>query len=158
MQNADGNRSSFVGYGFLPIAVLLFMLSGCGPVGYVHNVVIKAESSVARAETNDAAQYAPYEYYGAKAYLEQARLRAGFGDFQTAIRYGKKSYEMAKKAGELTAERLAEKDDVGLHENLSDTGAVDEGNKEESKILEAETDSGSGDVGEGDVELPQGLD
>ncbi len=153
MKNAEGNRR--IRLDFLLVVVSALLYTGCGPVGYIHNVVIKAESSVARAKTNDAAQYAPYEYYGAVAYLEQARIRAGFGDFQTAMRYGKKSHEMAKKAVELTAERLEEKEDIGLPQEISGAGAGDE---EEKKTLEVEMDPGSGDEGGGDPELPPSLD
>lgn len=97
-------------------AIGVFVLSawGCGPVGYVHHVVLKAKTAVAQAETNEAAKHAPYEYYGAVAYLKQARIRAGFGDLQTAVKYGKKSTKMAKKAVKLTKKRLEEKEDIGV--------------------------------------------
>lgn len=98
------------------IGMLVLSAWGCGPVGYVHHVVLKAKTAVAQAKTNEAAKHAPYEYYGAAAYLKQARIRAGFGDLQTAVNYGKKSTKMAKKAVKLTKKRLEEEEDVGVSE------------------------------------------
>ena len=93
--------------------VAIWGAGGCGPVTYVHQVVVRAESSVAAAKTHETAKHAPYEYYGAVAYLKEARARAGYGDFQVAVKYGEKSEKMAKKAIRLTKERLAEREDVG---------------------------------------------
>jgi hypothetical protein len=95
------------------LIVGMALIGGCGPVTYVHQVVLKAKSSVAEARTHEAGKHAPYEYYGAKAYLKQARIRAGYGDFQVAVKYGRKSEKMAKKSVKLTKERLAEREDVG---------------------------------------------
>lgn len=108
-----------------------FSMSGCGPVGYVHHVVIRADSAVAKAKTNDAAKHAPYEYYGAVAFLKQARVRVGFGDMQTAIRYGKKARKMAHKAVELTAQRIEESDDVGVSVGAPVKNDGDGGEKKE---------------------------
>lgn len=91
----------------------LWVVSGCGPVTYVHHVVLKANSAVEAAKVHKAHRYAPYEYYGAVAYLEQARVRAGFGDFQVSVRYGRKSEKMAKKSIKLTKERIDAQTDVG---------------------------------------------
>lgn len=95
------------------LACGLVWTCGCGPVTYVHHVVLKASSAVEAAKVHKAHRYAPYEYYGAVAYLEQARIRAGFGDFQVAVRYGEKAEKMAKKAVKLTKERIDAQTDVG---------------------------------------------
>ncbi|MCD6499064.1 MAG: DUF4398 domain-containing protein [Deltaproteobacteria bacterium] len=97
----------------LVVSLVVTGAVGCGPVMYVHEVVIKAESSGAAAKVRNAAKYAPYEYYGACAYLKQARVRAGYGDFQWAIKYGEKSSKMAKKAIRLTKQRIEHRRDVG---------------------------------------------
>ncbi len=92
-------------------AVLAIALAGCGPIQFVSQVTIRAEKSVAEAKLQQADKYAPYEYYGAAAFLEQAKHRAAFGDFQTSYRYGKKSEKMAKKAVTLTKTRREEERD-----------------------------------------------
>jgi hypothetical protein len=88
-------------------------LCACGPIQFVSQVTIRAEKSVAAARLHKAHIYAKYEYYGAEAYLEQAKHRAGFGDFQTSYRYGKKAEKMANKAVKLTKLRREEESDVG---------------------------------------------
>ena len=88
-------------------------LVACGPIQFVSQVTIRAEKSVAAAKLHKAHIYAKYEYYGAEAFLEQAKHRAGFGDFQTAYRYGKKAEKLANKAVKLTKLRREEESDVG---------------------------------------------
>ena len=96
------------------LAALLAVSAGCGPVVYVHDVVIRARAAVAAAKTQEADKYAPYEYFGAAAYLKQAEVRAAYGDFLLAWRYGVKATKMAKKAVRLTKKRIEEKEDVGV--------------------------------------------
>ena len=106
-------RSRVKTAGLLVAGLLALSVSGCGPVTYVHHVVLNASRAVSAAKVHKAHKYAPYEYYGAVAYLKQARIRAGFGDFQVAVRYGRKSEKMAKKAIKLTKERIDAQTDVG---------------------------------------------
>ena len=98
---------------WMVLALGLFVAGGCGPVVYVHDVVIRARSAVAAAKTQRADQYAPYEYYGAQAYLKQAEIRAAYGDFLLSWKYGVKATKLAKKAIKLTKKRIEEKEDVG---------------------------------------------
>jgi len=93
-------------------AILAIALAGCGPIQFISQVTIRAEKSVADAKLQQADKYAPYEYYGAAAYLEQAKHRAAFGDFQTSYRYGKKSEKMAMEAVKLSKTRREEERDV----------------------------------------------
>lgn len=88
-------------------------LVACGPIQFVSQVTIRAEKSVSTAKLHKAHIYAKYEYYGAEAFLEQAKHRAGFGDFQTAYRYGVKAENLANKAVKLTKLRREEESDVG---------------------------------------------
>ncbi len=88
-------------------------LVGCGPIQFVSQVTLRAEKAVSTARLHKAHIYAKYEYYGAEAFLEQAKFRAGFGDFQTAYRYGVKSEKLAQKAVKLTKLRREEESDVG---------------------------------------------
>ena len=94
---------------------LAFLASSisCGPIQYISQVSIRAEKAVAAAKLQKADIYAKYEYYGARAYLEQAKHRAGFGDFQTAYHYGLKSEKLANKAVKLAKRRREEERDVG---------------------------------------------
>ena len=87
-------------------------LMACGPIQFISQVTIRAEKAVATARLNKAHIYAKYEYYGAEAFLEQAKFRAGYGDFQTAYRYGVKAEKMAQKAVKLTKLRREEEQDV----------------------------------------------
>lgn len=93
-------------------SVLAAGLVSCGPIQFVSQVTIRAEKAVADAKVQKADKYAPYEFYGAEAFLEQAMHRAGFGDFQTSYRYGKKAEQMANKAAKLAKQRREEEGDV----------------------------------------------
>lgn len=106
------------------IGVVILAVGACGPIQFVSQVTIRAEKSVAEAKLQHADKYAPYEYYGAEAYLEQAKHRAGFGDFQTSYRYGKKAEKMAKEAVRLTKIRREEEQDVtdGPEDSPAPTG------------------------------------
>ena len=88
-------------------------IAACGPIQFVSQVTIRAEKAVSTARLHKAHIYAKYEYYGAEAFLEEAKHRAGYGDFQTSYRYGKKAEKMAKKAVKLTKLRREEESDVG---------------------------------------------
>ena len=93
--------------------VLAALFAACGPIQYVSQVTIRAKKRVADAKLQKADLYAKYEYFHADAYLEQAKHRAGFGDFQTSYRYGKHAAKMALKASKLAKERRAEEGDAG---------------------------------------------
>lgn len=93
--------------------LLACSLGACGPIQFVSQVTIRAEKAVAAAKLNKADIYAKYEYFGAEAYLEQAKHRAGFGDFQTCYRYGVKAEKMAKEAVTISKRRQEEEGDVG---------------------------------------------
>jgi Domain of unknown function (DUF4398) len=79
----------------------LLVLGACGPVEYIGQVTRRAASEVAAAKTAGADRIAPYEYTAAVEYLHKAREEAGYADFQAAIRFGKKSEALAKRAQEL---------------------------------------------------------
>jgi hypothetical protein len=85
----------------------------CGPIQFISQVTIRAEKSVAAAKLNQAEKYAPYEYWKAVSFLEEAKHRAGFGDYQTSYRYGKKAQKMADKAVKLSKRKKEEEGDVG---------------------------------------------
>jgi hypothetical protein len=93
------------------IAMIGGLAAGCGPVGYIHQVTIKADSSVAAARVVGAERYAPYWYTLAVLYLHRARQEAAMADYQAANRFGKKAHAAAVKARELAIQRAANPDD-----------------------------------------------
>ena len=90
------------------IAALCALLGACGPIGYVSQVTIKADASVAAARTADAQTYAPYWYTRAIEYLHKAREEAAYADFQAANRFGRRAHEAAVKAEKLALKRAAD--------------------------------------------------
>jgi hypothetical protein len=93
------------------VGLVALFLGACGPILFMSQVTSKAEKAVSAAKVNQGDRWAPYEYFGAEAYLEQAKWRAAYGDFHEAYRYGKKAEEMANKATKLTRIRSEEESD-----------------------------------------------
>lgn len=97
----------------LPASVGAFVLAvaliagGCGPVGYINQVTLKADTAVAAATAVDAQRFAPYWYTLAVQYLHRAREEAALADFEAANRFGKKATNAADKAKKLAIERAA---------------------------------------------------
>ena len=92
--------------------VLLACLSGailsCGPVQYSHHV-LRANAAIAEAETAEAPEEAPYEYWYADAHLKQARREVGYSDFQEAVKCARIANEYATKAVEISNRRRRER-------------------------------------------------
>ncbi|MCA9616006.1 MAG: DUF4398 domain-containing protein [Sandaracinus sp.] len=77
--------------------VVLALAPACAPTVYsVH--VLPASRVVEEAEEAGAAEHAPYEYYFARAHLEQARVAAAESAYQDAIRYAKIAAEHGRAA------------------------------------------------------------
>ena len=81
---------------------------GCAPTVYTLNV-LPAERAVHQADEAGAPTHAPYEYYYARAHLEQAREDAGEAAYQDAIRNAKIAEAYGRKALELARRRLRER-------------------------------------------------
>jgi hypothetical protein len=81
-------------------------------VQFASQVLFRAERSVAAAKLHKGDQYAPYEYYGAAVYLDQAKHRAGMGDFQTSYRYGRKAEALADAAVKIAKTKREEERDT----------------------------------------------
>jgi len=77
------------------------LTAACGPVEYMGQVGIKTSKEFSAASEVRADKHAPYEYWSARAYLERAREKAGYGDYQDAVRYGNKSEKMSIEAQKL---------------------------------------------------------
>jgi hypothetical protein len=93
--------------------VIALATPACGPIWFVSQVSMKAERAVAAAKLHQADKYSPYEYFGAEAYLDQAKYRAGYGDYQTSYKYGKKAEAMADKAVKISKAKREEERDMG---------------------------------------------
>ena len=74
---------------------------GCGGVYYAA-AVNGAAARVAEAREIGAEQLAPYEYYYAKAHLEQAQVEASEASYGDAANYAEIADEYANKAIELS--------------------------------------------------------
>jgi Domain of unknown function (DUF4398) len=74
--------------------------TACGGVYYAATVNA-ASSRVEEAREIGAEQLAPYEYYYAKAHLEQAQVEASEGSYGDAIHFAESADEFAAKAIEL---------------------------------------------------------
>lgn len=83
------------------------MGAGCGPVMYTVNV-LPASRAVERAKEAHADENAPYEYYYAKAHLDEAREEAGQANYQDAVRYAEDAEKYGNKARDLARRRFRE--------------------------------------------------
>jgi len=90
------------------------LASACGPVEYMGQVGIKTSKEFSAATEVKAEKHAPYEYWSARCYLERAREKAGYGDYQDSVRYGRKSEKMSAEAQKLIKAGQ-------LHENPNET-------------------------------------
>ncbi len=81
--------------------VLLSSLTGCGGTLYAINAS-SASSRLEEAKEVGAEDLAPYEYYYAKAHLDQAQIEASEASYSDAIIYAETAEEYADKAIELS--------------------------------------------------------
>ena len=78
--------------------VLIALLSACGPVAYVSQVTLDADSAIAMARAAHAEKYSPYWWTRAMQYQHMAKEVAAHADFQGANRFGRLATEAAKQA------------------------------------------------------------
>ena len=83
------------------LGVALVSLSGCGGVHYAVNAN-GAASQLEEAKQLGAEQLAPYEYYYAKANLEQAQIEASEASYSDAANFAETAEEYAGKAVEIS--------------------------------------------------------
>jgi hypothetical protein len=89
----------------LCVAVVLAAVSACGPIDYINTVTIKASRAVAEARTANAEKLSPYEWWSAVEYLQMAREKAAYAEYQISINYGETSEKMAKEAKKISIEK-----------------------------------------------------
>lgn len=119
--------------GLLALALMSIVCAGCGPFGYLKKVATDASRAVAEAEAAGAEEYAPYEYWGAVAYLEQAKVLMGYSEYERSFDFGKRAEQLAGEA-KVKAQRVKKGESVQRDENVAaPNDLVDaEGNKIES--------------------------
>ena len=71
---------------------------GCGPFGYLKKVAKDASRAVADAKAVEAEKYAPYEYWGAVEYLEQAKVLMAYSEYERSFDYGTRAKQLAEEA------------------------------------------------------------
>jgi hypothetical protein len=81
--------------------------AGCGPFGYVKKVPKDASKAVADAERQGAEEYAPYEYWGAVSYLEQAKIMMAYSEYERSFDYAVRAKQLAEEAKHKSAMREA---------------------------------------------------
>ena len=80
--------------------VLVAWLGACGPVAYVSQTTMQAQTAVDAARDAGADKYSPYWWTRAVVYLHMAREVAAHADYQGANHFGRLSSEAAEKAAE----------------------------------------------------------
>ena len=116
MRPTPTSRFRLVAVGFVAVC------AACGPFGSLKRISRDANRAVARAEKSGAEQYAPYEFWGAKAYLEQAKILMGYSEYERAFDYGDRAKQLAEEA-----ERKAKRVESGQStERIDGLAAPDE--------------------------------
>ena len=139
---------------FIALAVV-FACAGCGPFGYLKKVASEATRAVAEAEAAGAEEYAPYEYWGAVAYLEQSKVLMGYSEYERSFDFGERAKDLAKEA-KIKAERVKQGGSIVRDE---DVAAPDDNVDAEGNLMEGEGGAASGDgEASGEAELKVGGD
>ncbi|MGM0595871.1 MAG: hypothetical protein ACQES9_02430 [Myxococcota bacterium] len=120
------------------LSILVLASAGffsCGPVEYMSQTGVKANKAFASAKESGAKKQAPYEYYSAHYYLHRSRFKAGYGDYQEAVKYGSKAEDFSKKSKELAVERIEKNLENGADSNNTDNSTS---KQEKKKVLKVE--------------------
>lgn len=77
---------------------------GCGPVNAA-SAISDGTAFLAQAERQGAPKYARYEYHKANAYLDEAKIKNGYGEYEVARRYAQQASELAVEAKKTSIRR-----------------------------------------------------
>jgi glucose-6-phosphate isomerase len=122
----------------LAAVAVLALSTGCGPFGYLKKVATDASRAVAEAEASEAEKYAPYEYWGAVAYLEQAKVLMGYSEYERSFDFGERAKQLANEA-KVKAQRVKKGESVVRDENIAAPGdMVDQDGKPVETLEEAQ--------------------
>lgn len=129
--------STIGGRGLLAILTLA-LSTGCGPFGYLKKVATDASRAVAEAEASEAEKYAPYEYWGAVAYLEQAKVLMGYSEYERSFDFGERAKQLANEA-KVKAQRVKKGESVVHDEDIAaPSDMVDQDGKPVDTLEEAQ--------------------
>ncbi len=123
------------------------LVAGCGPFGYLKKVARESSKAVADAEAAGAEENAPYEYWGAVTYLEQAKILMGYSEYERSFDYGERAKQLAEEAKDKAEKRRRGE----MVETVSDAG---EGEAEADPG--ADPDAGADAGADADAELGGG--
>jgi hypothetical protein len=113
---------------FLAVVVVPLLCAACGPFGYLKKVSKDASRAVADAHAVKAEEFSPYEYWGAVAYLEQAKVMMAYSEYERSFDYGTRSRQLAKEA-KVKAERVERGESVERSDAIAAPDEVPEGEK-----------------------------
>lgn len=134
--------------------VALCAAAGCGPFGYLKKVSKDASKAVADAKAAEAETYAPYEYWGAVSYLEQAKVLMAYSEYERSFDYGVRAKQLAEEA----KEKADRRESGQMKESLGEgDGAVElSGSGEGSGKAKASGEAGGGKA-KGKLEVGGGV-
>jgi len=101
--------------------VALCAAAGCGPFGYLKKVAKDASKAVADAKAAEAETYAPYEYWGAVSYLEQAKVLMAYSEYERSFDYGVRAKQLAEEAKQKAELRESGKTKLSLEDGAAAT-------------------------------------
>ncbi len=136
---ARGRTIQSAAHGRILLALVALTLStGCGPFGYLKKVATDASRAVAEAEASEAEKFAPYEYWGAVAYLEQAKVLMGYSEYERSFDFGERAKQLANEA-KVKAQRVKSGESVVRDEDIAaPTDMVDGDGKPVDTLEEAQ--------------------
>lgn len=118
--------------------VITLAVPACGPFGYIKKTAKNATEAVARAKAEGAEELAPYEYWGATAYLDQSKVMMGYSEYERSFDYGDRATQLAGEA-----ERKAKRnEELGVADGLAETDDV---NPDNADGVKGDDVSSSGD-------------
>ncbi|MEM9458490.1 MAG: DUF4398 domain-containing protein [Myxococcota bacterium] len=107
--------------------------AGCGPFGYLKKVAKDASKAVADAKAVDAETYAPYEYWGAVSYLEQAKVLMAYSEYERSFDYGTRAKQLAEEAKAKAERRESGQMKQTMEDDATGTGGAAGGAKTSSQ-------------------------
>jgi len=120
------SRSTRPRFAYITVLAALF-LAGCGPFGYLKKVARESSKAVATAEAAGAEENAPYEYWGAVTYLEQAKILMGYSEYERSFDYGERAKQLAEEATVKAEKRRTGKMVESAADGDGDAGASADG-------------------------------
>lgn len=89
------------------ITIATLALPACGPIEYIATVPLDAAGALAEAKHVNGDKYAPYEMTAAQEYIQKSRELAGYARFHSAVGFGGKAADNARKAKKIAIEKAA---------------------------------------------------